>query len=353
MATLKDIAERAKVSQTTVSRVLNGDSTLNVTEETREKIFAAARELEYKTVRQRYQKKRDLAARTAEQESREEKPEERERRIGIAQMFDVREQMEDIYYFKLKNTVDEVCFEKKWSVVMLYRDESKKFRTHDERLLDGIIAIGRFTPEEISGFHEYTDNIVFLDSAPDDTRYYSIVPNYHLAIRSMLERFRSRGRKRIAYLGSVRTFGDTKALTMDPRFYYYKNSLINRDGYEESLVIDCEMNSRSSYEKMLEYLDSHRPEEYPDAVFVASDAAAPGFVKAVRERGIRIPDQMGVITFNNTSFSEFSDPPLTSIEVFMRESVEATAMSMELLWKGRRLPMKLTVPCSLIDRGSV
>lgn len=57
MATLKDIAERAKVSQTTVSRVLNGDSTLNVTEETREKIFAAARELEYKTVRQRYQKK--------------------------------------------------------------------------------------------------------------------------------------------------------------------------------------------------------------------------------------------------------------------------------------------------------
>ena len=37
MATLKDIAERVKVSQATVSRVLNGDATLNVTEETREK----------------------------------------------------------------------------------------------------------------------------------------------------------------------------------------------------------------------------------------------------------------------------------------------------------------------------
>ena len=47
MATLKDIAEKVNVSQTTVSSVLNGDPALNVTEETRKKIFLTAKELGY------------------------------------------------------------------------------------------------------------------------------------------------------------------------------------------------------------------------------------------------------------------------------------------------------------------
>lgn len=352
MTTLKDIANMAGVSQATVSRVLNGDPTLTVTEDTREKVLLAARELNYKTVGQRYShQKKPAASKTVH--GLPDTDAEQGRRIGIAQMFDIQEQMEDIYYYKLKNIVDEVCFSKSWTTVMLYRNNEKKFIKSSELPLDGIIAIGRFTPSEISSFHEYTENIVFLDSSPDALKYYSIVPNYHLAIRQMLSCFREKGRSRIAYLGSVFTFGDTKDLKMDPRFYYYKNSLQNQGSYDEDLVIDCEMNSRSSYKEMLRYLDTHQPSEYPDGIFAASDAAAPGLVKALWERDIQIPDQMGIITFNNTSFSEFSNPPLTSIEVFMKESVQATATSLDMLWKKEGIPLKITVPCSLVDRGSV
>ena len=49
MATLKEIAQEAGVSQATVSRVLNEDPTLSVKEETRQKIFEIAERLEYKT----------------------------------------------------------------------------------------------------------------------------------------------------------------------------------------------------------------------------------------------------------------------------------------------------------------
>lgn len=352
MATLKDIANMAGVSQATVSRVLNSDPTLTVTDDTREKVLLAAQKLKYKTVGQRYSQHK-------KQSSRKTSPgtpgtaDAKEHRIGIAQMFDMQEQMEDIYYYKLKNIVDEVCFGKTWTTVMLYRNEEKKFVKSSDLPIDGIIAIGRFTPSEISSFHVYTENIVFLDSSPDDLKYYSIVPNYHLAIRQMLECFRGKGHRRIAYLGSVFTFGDTKDLKMDPRFYYYKNSLQDSGDYDPSLVIDCEMNAKSSYKEMLHYLDTHPPAAYPDAIFAASDAAAPGLVKALWERNISIPEQIGIITFNNTSFSEFSTPPLTSIEVFMKESVEATAASLEALWKKEGIPLKITVPCSLIDRGSV
>ena len=328
MATLKDIAEKVKVSQSTVSRVLNGDPNLNVSDETRENIVTVACELGYKTVSQRYSKRQGDTGKKASVEEMTESQNLPERRIGIAQMFEMQEQMEDIYYIMLKNRLDEACFEKKWTTVMLYRDEKKRFTKNDDRPIDGLIAIGRFSPEEIQDFHQYTDNIVFLDSSPDDMKYYSIVPNYHLAIREVLQCFEAKGKERIAYLGSVDTLGDDKKLTMDPRYYYYKNTLNNQNRFDESLVIDCE-------------------------IFASSDAVAPGLVKALHEREILLPGQIGVITFNNTSFSEFSNPPLSSVEVYMRESVESTVMCMELLWKKNSLPKKIIVPCSLVDRGSV
>lgn len=351
MVTLKDIAEKVNVSQTTVSRVLNGDPTLNVTVETREKVLLAANELGYKTVRQRGRiKSRAKSEKNIEIEKSDVKT--GERRVGIAQMFDFREQMEDLYYFRLKNILDEVCFEKKWTTVMLNRNSEGRFVKNDDISLDGIIAVGRFSIAEIDDFQKYTDNIVFVDSSPDDQIYCSIVPNYHLAIKQMLQLFTEKGRKRIAYLGNVDTYRVAKDLTMDSRFYYYKNSLMNSGEYNRDLVIDCDMDSRSCYERMVEYLDSHTQEEYPDAIFVASDAAAPGLVKALSERGIMIPEQIGVITFNNTSFSEFSNPPLTSIDVFLKESVDSSVLCMEKLWENHKIPIKIVVPCKMIERGS-
>lgn len=348
MATLKDIAERAKVSPATVSRVLNGDPTLNVTDETREKVLDAARELDYKTIRQRY---RNLEEPGVDRRGGDGREREKERRIGVAQMFEMKELQEDIYYLMLKNVLDEVIFEKRWMTVPLYRNEQKQFVKHDELPLDGIIAIGRFTREEIQGFHNYTNNIVFLDSSPDEQKYYSIVPNYHMAIRLALRHFREHGNESVAYLGGVYTYGDQKELTMDPRFYYYKNTLLERGTYREDLVMDCEMNAGSAYEVTCRWLKEKG--QLPDAIFAASDAVIPGLIKALREHGIDVPGQVGVISFNNTNFSQLSDPPISSIEIYMRESAESAILCMEQLWKGKLHPKKITVPCSLVERGSV
>ena len=75
MATLKDIAEKVKVSQSTVSRVLNGDPNLNVSDETRENIVTVACELGYKTVSQRYSKRQGDTGKKASVEEMNGKPE--------------------------------------------------------------------------------------------------------------------------------------------------------------------------------------------------------------------------------------------------------------------------------------
>lgn len=341
MATLKEIAHMAGVSPATVSRVLNQDPALSVTEQTRERVLQAAKELGYRTVQQRYQAAREGA----------EAQGPGERRIGIAQMFEKQQLLEDIYYLMLKNVLDEVCFARQWSTVMLFRNDRGHFVKNDELPLDGIVAIGRFTQEEIEDFHRYTENVVFLDSSPDEERYCSIVPNYHLAVRQVLGCFWRHGYEEVAYLGSVFTFGAKKELSMDPRFYYYKNSLLERGTFDPELVLDCEMNSKSSYAVMAEYLrQKKRP---PKAIFAASDVVAPGLLKALREYRLRVPEDVGVITFNNTSLSQLAEPPLTSVEVFLQENADAAAICMELLWQKKTHPKQIIISCALEERGSV
>lgn len=352
MSTLKDIARRASVSQTTVSRVLNGDPTLSVANETREKIFRIAREIGYKTVSQRVRENKSQSR--AKYETSEESflhAESKQVRIGIAQMFEIREQREDIYYIVLRQMVEEACFERGWSTVMLSREESRHFVKHDELPLDGVIAIGRFTKEEVADFEGFTRNIVFLDSSPEPLKYYSIVPNYHMAVHLAMQHCFAQGMKRVAYVGSVRTFGDKKQLTMDPRYYYYHSTMVNRQLFEEELVFDCPMNALGGYEVMNRFFEQRG--RLPDALFVSSDAVVPGVLKALRERHIRIPEDIGVISFNNTSFSEFSDPPLTSIEVFLLENARSAALCMDMMWNGLTFPKRIEVPCQLIDRHSV
>lgn len=338
MATLKDVARLAEVSMAAASRILNQDPSLSVTEETRNRVLSAAAELNYKKAGAQAEKKNRPA-------------EEREIRVGVAQMFDAKELQEDLYYMALKSALDQECFARQWTSVPLFRDGDRRFALRDSLPLDGLFAIGRFTREEIANFREYTDKIVFLDSDPDPMLYYSILPNYHLGVRLALNHFRERGLERVAYVGSVYTFGDQKELTMDPRFYYYRAGLTNRDCFDRSLVLDCSMTAKGGYEAMTAFLDRQgRP---PEAMFIASDSIAPGLMMALRERGLSVPGDASVITFNNTVLSQFSDPPLTSIELHMQENVRAAAVSMELLWQGDTRGKRIVVPCSLVSRDSV
>lgn len=344
MATLKDIATRAGVSQASVSRALNNDPTLSITAETRERIFRIAKELGYKTISERVQKQTNRnISRNADDKVR--------RRIGIAQMYELMEQQEDIYFLALKQMVDQACFEQGYSTVPISRNEEKHFVKMDPQPIDGMIAIGSFTKEEVKDLEMYTKHIVFLDSTPDAMKYHSIVPNYHMAVKQVLSHCFDLGKKRIAYAGGVNTFDDEKQLSMDPRFYYYKMSMINKGLFDEALIIDSEMNARSGYAAMSQYIKESK--NLPEVIFAASDAVAPGIVKALHENQIRIPQDVGIITFNNTSFSEFSNPPLSSIEVFLPECAKEAVRCLKRSWQEQGMSMKLVVPCQLVDRHSV
>lgn len=129
MATLKDIAALAGVSPSTVSRVLQEDATLSVTEQTRERIRQAAQELGYvKPQRKNIQKNVS--------------DESRKYCVGIAQMT-LQETSEEWYYMVLKNAVEQACFARNLETVPLFFAEGQSAKEIG-RELHGIIAIGVF-----------------------------------------------------------------------------------------------------------------------------------------------------------------------------------------------------------------
>ena len=100
MATIRQIAQMAGVSPATVSRILNNDSTLSVTEETRIRVFAVAEELHYTK-----KTGTDKAA----------------FRIGILQWFSAEEEQRDDYYLRARQGIEDYCIRNSISIVRAYR----------------------------------------------------------------------------------------------------------------------------------------------------------------------------------------------------------------------------------------
>lgn len=341
MATLKDIAAVANVSITTVSRVLKNDDEISVTPETRQRIFDAANELGYK-VRKRKQK-----------EAPAPRAEEKVVRVGIAQMFEKDRVLEDIYYLMLKSALEEACFSKNIDTVTLFRNQDGEFVMNEDAKLDGIFGIGCFTPKEIESFKRYTKNLVFVDSSPDEEKYFSIVPNVHLAMNQVIAELSKNGHENIGYIGSKLIYQKSKYLILDSRLYYFRNILNDRDMYQEEWVIDCEMNSQSSYEETLSFLQNTEKTQWPSAFFVSSDVMIPGVMRACREMNVKIPEEISLITYNDTKLSELSDPPTTSVHILIPEFAKAAVQFFMEQLEGSSYPKKLVIPCNIKSRNSV
>lgn len=341
MATLKDIAEMANVSVTTVSRVLNMDAEISVTPDTKKRIFEAVQKLGYKNKRRKNTQGVTPIS------------EEKVLRVGIAQMFENERVLEDVYYLMLKSALEEACFLQNIDTVTLFRNSSGEFVMNEDAMLDGIFGIGCFTTKEIESFKKYTANLVFVDSSPDEEKYFSIVPNVHLGMNHVINEFTKKGHEKIGYIGSKLIYQKTKYMLLDSRLYYFRNILNEKGNYHEEWIIDCDMNSQSAYEKLIAFLDDENIKERPSALFVSSDVMMPGVMKACRDRGISVPEELSIITYNDTKLSEFADPPTTSVHILVPEFAKAAVWFFMEQQNGSQYPKKLVIPCSMVIRESV
>jgi len=333
MATLKDIAKIAEVSMATVSRVLNYDDSLSVAEDTRKRIFKAAQKLDYKKF----------------DDSRIPDFEEDKLTIGISHCFTLEEELSDSYYFSIRTGIEKACFE--------YNIKSKVIFNNNNLVnidqiddVDGIIAIGRYSKENILKFEELGKPIVFVDSIPFNRKFDSICVDFKKPTNEILDYLFSLGHKEIAYVGGVAYRDKHADGFVDPREKYFTKRMIEENYYDERNVYIGEFNVNSGYELGKKVLKENKR---ITAIFAASDPIAIGITKAAKELGIKIPDEISLTGFDDISMADFISPTLTTVHVHT-ELMGSLSVShlIDQIKNNRKIPIITYVPTHLILRES-
>jgi LacI family transcriptional regulator len=337
VVTIKDIAARAGVSIATVSRVLNYDETLNVSEATKKKIFEVAEELDYVKLRKRKSKKTDSV------------------KVAIIDRLSDKEYLEDPYFLSIRLGIEGRCSYENIQILRSTKDGIFDIKED----LDGIIAIGIFQENEIEEFNKLSKNIVFVDSSPNEDIYDSVVVDLKRAAVNALKYFTDIGHDKIGYIGMqyyARTSGG-KVKIMDERQEAYREYMINTGKYNEEFIVvkDVEhpevySTHADGYNFMKEALTRT---EVPTAFLVLSDAMAIGAYRAIMEAGLKVPDDISIIGFDDISVARYMNPTLSTVRIYTKFMGEtAVELLMERIKSDRQICKKVIIPTKLIARES-
>ena len=330
MANLKEIAEIVGVSNGTVSRVLNYDDSLSISDEKRKLIFEVAENLNYKPPRQRKKKKKVY-------------------KVAMIHWYDTKQELSDVYYLSIRLGIEKKCSEKDVELVKIFKEEYAIIR-QKLSVFDGLIAIGKFSDDEVDEIKKVEIPTVFVDSSPDPLIFDSVVIDFKKAMRQVFEfMIDQNGIKNIGYIGGRDYIGKDKVPLGERREEYFKTYLKQRGLFRQEHIYIGEFLVESGYQQMKLALSSGN---LPQAFFIASDTMAIGALKALHEAKISVPDQIKIIGFNDIPHSAYLIPPLTTVKVYT-EFMGETAVTMLLeRFEGRDITKKSIIPTRLIQRES-
>ncbi|MED4206722.1 LacI family DNA-binding transcriptional regulator [Neobacillus mesonae] len=328
MATIKDIAKKAGVSIATVSRVLNYDSTLSVSDETKKRIFEVAEELDYK---------KKTAAR--KQESG---------KIALVHWYSEKEELDDLYYMSIRLGVENRCQEQGIQVVRCFQDNYEDLKQEE---LQGLIAIGKFSDQQVTELQSVCQNIVFVDSSPDEEQFDSVVIDFERATEKVLQYFLDKGHEQIGYIGGREVFKDQTSMIEDPRERAFKHYLAEKELLNESYMYTGIFSVDAGYSLMKKAIQECG-DKLPTAFFAGNDSLAIGALRALLEAGIAVPERVNIIGVNDVSVSKYVFPALSTVKVYTELMGETAVDTLLERIEGRNTAKKIFIATKLMIRNS-
>lgn len=327
MATIKDIANKAGVSIATVSRVLNYDLTLSVSDETKKKIFEIAEELSYEK-----RTMRKIAT----------------TKIALIHWYTEKEELGDLYYMSIRLGIEKRCKQHNLGIVKFFENNIEELSKEN---IQGIIAVGKFSEEEISCFKGITKNIVFVDSSPDEDIFDSVVVNFEKITKQVIDYLLKKGHEKIGYIGGKETFKDKTSDIRDDREVTFKSYLNEKGLLKDDYVYISDFTVSDGYKLMKKAIEEHG-EQLPTAFFVGNDSMAIGCLRALGEAQVSVPDRVNIIGVNDISVSQYVFPPLSTVKVHTELMGETAVDLLIERFAGRNVSKKVTVSTGLKIRQS-
>ncbi len=210
----------------------------------------------------------------------------------------------------------------------------------------GIIYISQY-PRDIHGlFDDVSMPVLFVFGTGEKDRIsinYNDQQGAFLAVSHLI----AAGRKRIAMLS-----GPIDSKSMNHRLYGYQKALIeHKMVFDPTLVLIGDWEIASGYQRTLELLQM---ENRPDAIFAQNETIALGAMRALSAHGLRVPDDIAIIGFDNTTVATTTTPELSSVSPPFCQMGETAVHTMRELLRGEHngLSNSILLPCTLIHRES-
>ena len=342
MSTLKDVAEHAGVSISTASRVINGKE--YVSEETRQKVAQAIRELDYQPnlIAQSLVKGRET------------------RQLGLL-VYDI----SNSYFAEITMAFEAIAYQHDYTVILCNTAEGtrtlKYLDMFIQRQIDGVALIGSpLGQEEIRRLQILLQRGVpvvmarekgwFANPLADILGNQSGIVEFDTVegCRMAIDYLVSRGHRRIGGLFTV----ERNCLWDDPRARGFRQALEdNGIEIDDNLIIsDLKTSQAGGFLGMGQLLQQSRD---CTAVFAYNDVIAIGALAQCREQGIRVPDDLSVVSMDDTEDSLYTNPPLTSVRIPRREQGEFMAEYLLARIRGKTPPSCYSLPVYLALRQSV
>lgn len=288
MATIKEIAEIVGVSSAAVSRVLNYDEGISVSDETREAIFSTAEKLGYKK-KVIYPKIENVA---------------------LLCFADNEDELEDVFYHGVK---DEIIKQAKKMNIHLGVFNRQDGMDAIPKNLNAFIAVGWLNRKEINKLYKICKKGVFIGTSPNEKLYDAVRPNMDSFVTQMVDYFIEKGHKSIGFIGGSDRNIDTEEPSMDIREWSFRQSVSYYQCLnEEYIMVSDKFTVAEGYRLGKELL---KKSKLPTALCIASDTLAVGVLQALNEASIQIPEQIALFSINDVNIAKYLSPPLTTIHI--------------------------------------
>jgi len=328
--TIKDIAELAKVSKGTVSRVLNGAP--GVGPETRNRILKLIQELDY----QPNASARGLAARRTDN-------------IGVIIPHTGGYSMSSSYWPALLTAITEKAAAKGMNILLSTTRSEDDVDSAYQTILKGnrieglIIGADQFGEKQLAELLLKEISFVMVGKSSHISHFYVDVDNVGGACR-MTKHLIKLGHRKIALLAGPQHFPSVQS-----RVRGFKQAM-NEAGLESNRIYYGSYTNETTEKEILQKIIKESP---PTALFTAAGDLVPGVLKASREMGVDIPSDLALVSFDDHPFYEYFSPTITVVKQPIHELGKAAVdLLFKLLEKEEPAEKRIILPVEIIVRGS-
>jgi len=327
VVTLKLVAAKVHLSPGTVSAVLNDSpSAKHIPETTRSRIFAAARELKYKP---------NLMARSLRNK--------RTYTIGV-----IPTDISDGYGGQVIAGIEEYARQKDYFFITgIHHHDPQLFKRYSELLLErgaeGVITI------DLNLQHNIPVPVVAVSGHRQEENATNVILDQRLGVKLALEHLVSLGHRNIAVMignpdsaDAAQRWGAVSEVARDLGVAIRPELTVQLAGEESGPALGY------PYAKML--LDRKQPFT---ALFAYNDASAIGAIRALREAGLRVPEDVSVVGFDDVQAAVFHSPSLTTVRQPLHQMGEIAAKILLDRLDGKEdWPKQVAVKPELVIRES-